>query len=163
MSATSARSGGLDQPTNGPTGPTIVHGVVEHGRLLSTETAAARLVPSPLGDPAGSYAQLVRPGALMRFAVYGLLFAALVFLVSGGHLVFPPVVLSAAVGWDVRSSQAPRTFLVSRDEEILMATSNCGAPSLAALPVRPVGIEGPGDDSENRRRADRVIVWEGPR
>lgn len=98
MSATSARSGGLDQPTNGPTGPTIVHGVVEHGRLLSTETAAARLVPSPLGDPAGSYAQLVRPGALMRFAVYGLLFAALVFLVSGGHLVFPPLFFLLPLG-----------------------------------------------------------------
>jgi hypothetical protein len=27
----------------------------------------------------------------MRFAIYGLLFAALVFLISGGHLLFLPL------------------------------------------------------------------------
>ena len=42
MSATSAPSGrGLDQPTNGPTGATIRHDVVERGRRLSTETKSA--------------------------------------------------------------------------------------------------------------------------
>ena len=42
MSATSAPSGrGLDQPTNGPTGATVRHDVVEHGRRLSTETKSA--------------------------------------------------------------------------------------------------------------------------
>jgi hypothetical protein len=42
MSATSAPSGhGLDQPTNAPTGATIRHDVVEHGRRLSTETKSA--------------------------------------------------------------------------------------------------------------------------
>lgn len=41
MSATSAPSGrGLDQPTNGQSGA-IRHGVVEHGRRLSTETKSA--------------------------------------------------------------------------------------------------------------------------
>jgi hypothetical protein len=42
MSATSAPSGrGLDQPTNGPSGATNRHDVVEHGRRLSTETKSA--------------------------------------------------------------------------------------------------------------------------
>jgi hypothetical protein len=42
MSATSAPSGrGLDQPTNGPTGPTIRHDAGERGRRLSTETKSA--------------------------------------------------------------------------------------------------------------------------
>jgi hypothetical protein len=42
MSATSAPTGrGLDQPTDGPTGATVRHDVVEHGRRLSTETKSA--------------------------------------------------------------------------------------------------------------------------
>jgi hypothetical protein len=42
MSATSAPSGrGLDQANHGPTGATIRHDVVEHGRRLSTETKSA--------------------------------------------------------------------------------------------------------------------------
>ena len=44
-----------------------------------------------------------------------------------------------------------------------MSTNHCAASSLAALPARPACPEGPGDDFENRRRADRVIVREGPR
>jgi hypothetical protein len=42
MRVTTARSGsGLEQPTNGPTGATIRHDVVEQGRRLSTETNSA--------------------------------------------------------------------------------------------------------------------------
>jgi hypothetical protein len=42
MRVTTGRSGsGLEQPTNGPTGATIRHDVVEQGRRLSTETNSA--------------------------------------------------------------------------------------------------------------------------
>jgi hypothetical protein len=34
----------------------------------------------------------------MRFALYGLLFAALVFLVSGGHLLFLPLFFVLPLG-----------------------------------------------------------------
>ena len=34
----------------------------------------------------------------MRFAVYGLLFAALVFLISGGHLLFIPLFFLLPLG-----------------------------------------------------------------
>jgi hypothetical protein len=44
-----------------------------------------------------------------------------------------------------------------------MPTSHCAALSQAALPVRPAGLEGPGDALENHERADRVIVGERPR
>lgn len=44
-----------------------------------------------------------------------------------------------------------------------MPTSHCAAPSQAALPVRPAGLEGPGDALENHERVDRVIVGERPR
>jgi hypothetical protein len=35
----------------------------------------------------------------MRFAVYGLLFALLVFLISGGHLLFLPLFFLLPLGW----------------------------------------------------------------
>jgi hypothetical protein len=44
-----------------------------------------------------------------------------------------------------------------------MPTSHRAALSQAALPVRPAGLERPGDALENRERADRVIVGERPR
>lgn len=43
-----------------------------------------------------------------------------------------------------------------------MPSNHCGALPLAPLPVRPAGLEGPGDALENRE-ADRVIVGERPR
>lgn len=44
------------------------------------------------------HAQYVRPRVLMRFALYGLVFAALVFLVSGGHLLFLPLFFLLPLG-----------------------------------------------------------------
>jgi hypothetical protein len=35
---------------------------------------------------------------LMRFAIYGLLFAALVFLISGGHFLFLPLIFLLPLG-----------------------------------------------------------------
>lgn len=40
----------------------------------------------------------ISPGRLMRFAIYGLLFATLVFLVSGGHFLFLPLFFVLPLG-----------------------------------------------------------------
>jgi hypothetical protein len=71
MSATSAPSGrGLDQPTNGPTGATIRHDVVEPGRRLSTETKSAFKTTEFIAYVVG-VAGILIAGAITKASGYG--------------------------------------------------------------------------------------------
>ena len=54
----------------------------------------------------------------MRFAMYGLIFAALVFLISGAIFSFTAV-LCAATRRDLRPPSASRALLVPRREEMV--------------------------------------------
>jgi hypothetical protein len=53
--------------------------------------AALRKVADGSGTP-------VSGGSLMRFAMYGLIFAALLFVISGGHIIFLPLFFLLPLG-----------------------------------------------------------------
>ncbi len=59
----------------------------------------------------------------MRFAVYGLLFAALVFLISGGHLLFLPLFFVLPLGGMFGHHRRHGHLLVPGAEEILIPMS----------------------------------------
>jgi hypothetical protein len=69
----------------------------------------------------------------------------------------PTAVLSAAPGWDVRSSPPARAFLVPGTKEILMPTTR-STRWPADLPARGSGQRVFGADLENRERAAVRVV-----
>src|SRR6059058_2204769 len=107
----------------------------------------------------------------MRFAVYGLLFAALLFLISGGHLLFLPLFFLLPLGGTFGHHRRYGHVWHRRTTEIVMPpTHDVGLATAQTLPARrasgPLPVERATEmvpiEHESCDRVVRTVVFALP-